>query len=66
VFQGDDGFAIIADALKRNHSLISLNLDNNGLTKESAKLLADVIKETKSIQTLHLENNKFGTEGVRF
>mmetsp|Transcript_32153 Transcript_32153/g.68459 ORF Transcript_32153/g.68459 Transcript_32153/m.68459 type:complete len:437 (-) Transcript_32153:120-1430(-) len=53
-----------ADALARNRTLRVLNLCENQIGGEGAKLLARAVKANDALRQLHLNGNRIGDEGV--
>jgi hypothetical protein len=55
----------LVDALKRNTSVKSINLNHNQIGSEGASALADALKVNTSITTINLRNNSIGAEGEK-
>jgi hypothetical protein len=62
---GDEGTAIIAEALPTNRVLTKLDLSSNRATLATAARVAAALRENKSLRVLHLGFNAFGDEGSR-
>ena len=60
---GLDEALALAEALKTNTTIQSLNLSYNKLGPEVDIALAEVLKTNTTLQTLNLEHNNFGPEG---
>ena len=56
----------LARALRRNTTLIKLNLINNGVGDEGARALAYGLKENNSLRELDLQNNGIKSDGGDF
>ena len=57
---GDEVAVALADALKENNSLTSINLERNHIGDEGAVALADVLKENSSLASLDLSLHNIG------
>jgi Ran GTPase-activating protein (RanGAP) involved in mRNA processing and transport len=55
----------VADALKVNTALQSLDLWSNSIGAEGAIVLADALKENTGLQSLNLGSNSIGAEGAK-
>jgi len=53
----NSGIKILADSMKKNRTLISLNLNSCNLNQESSKYLADMMKYNDSLINLDVEGN---------
>ena len=60
----DKGVEILAEALRRNKSLIFIDLSNNNIKGDGVAALATTLKCNATLETLHLCNNKIGDDGV--
>ena len=56
---------VISDPLRRNSSLTSLDLWDNGLRDEGVLVLADALRGNDSLTSLDLGCNKIGNEGCQ-
>ena len=61
---GDIGAVAIAEALKNNNALISLDLDGNNIGDIGAVALAEALKGNTGLTALGLEYNNIGTTGA--
>jgi hypothetical protein len=61
---GAKGAAALADALKVNKTLSSLNLRQNSIGAKGAAALADALKVNKTLSRLNLPQNSIGPEGT--
>src|SRR4051812_6992656 len=61
----DEDAIALAKALKTNHSITVIHLDNNQIGAEGAKALADAFTINKSITSIYLYNNYIGAEGAK-
>ena len=61
---GDSGATAVAEALKINTALTSLNLDYNNIGDEGAAAIAEALKGGTALTDLMLENNKIGNGGA--
>ena len=48
---------MIADALKVNHSLVTLDLSSNNIGDDGAKMIADAVNVNRSLKELYLDRN---------
>ena len=62
---GDEGLAVLADALPLCSNLNLLNLKGNQIGAEGAKALAEVLPHCPSLQELNLCSNKIRVEGAK-
>jgi len=62
---GVDVVKMIADALKDNHTLKTLNLIGSNICDDGAKIIADAIKVNQSLEKLNLSSNKIGDDGAK-
>ncbi|NXA41590.1 NLRC3 protein, partial [Eudromia elegans] len=62
---GPKGAKALADALKKNQVLLSLNLQHNVIKEEGATFLAEALLTNHRLTTLHLQKNSIGTHGAR-
>eukprot|EP00038_Savillea_parva_P009214 m.182027 g.182027 ORF g.182027 m.182027 type:complete len:673 (-) comp15414_c0_seq1:375-2393(-) len=53
----------LADALRTNKSVVTIDLGNNSIGPEGAAAFAEAIKVNKHITSLDMSNNKLGDEG---
>ena len=63
--EGKD-FKIIAEALKHNSTITSLDLACSNIGVEESKYLAEALKHNSTLTSLDLESNNIGDEGVKF
>ena len=61
---GDQDATAIADALKVNGALTTLDLDYNEIGDHGATAIADALKVNGVLTTLWLTNNKIGDQGA--
>jgi Ran GTPase-activating protein (RanGAP) involved in mRNA processing and transport len=54
----------IISALKKNESLHTIDMTNNGLTDPEAELFADILCENTTLQELFLARNKIADPGI--
>ena len=54
----------MAEALKTNAALQTLDLDSNSIRAEGAAALAEALKTNEVLQYLYLESNSIGYEGA--
>eukprot|EP01124_Arcella_intermedia_P007626 TRINITY_DN146_c0_g2_i1.p1 TRINITY_DN146_c0_g2~~TRINITY_DN146_c0_g2_i1.p1 ORF type:complete len:552 (+),score=95.05 TRINITY_DN146_c0_g2_i1:598-2253(+) len=59
-----DVFPIITKGLQHNTKLTTLDLSDNALGVEEAKLISDVIRTNSSLESLNLDRNDLGPSGV--
>jgi hypothetical protein len=62
--QSVEGASALADALKVNKSLTSINLDYNQIGAEGASALADALKMNRTLKSINLCVNAIGNEGA--
>ena len=62
---GDEGSRALAEALKTNGALTTLDLMGNSIGDEGARALAEALKTNGALTTLNLQGNSIGTEGAR-
>jgi len=62
---GDEGARAVADSLRFNRRLHTIQLDSNGLGDEGARAVADALKFNHSVHSINLKNNGIGDEGAR-
>ena len=62
---GDEGAKAIADALKSNTSLTTIDLRGNNIGDEGAKAIAEALKGNTSLTSINLSNNNIGDEGAK-
>lgn len=55
----------IAELLKTNNFIKTLNLIHTGITDKGAEVLANALSTNDSLHTLHLDKNAIGNTGVR-
>jgi hypothetical protein len=53
----NSGIRILSESLKKNRTLISLNLNSCNLNEESSKYLADMMKYNDTLINLDVEGN---------
>ena len=56
--KGSSGYAELAEALKVNHSLVSLDLRNNGMKNQDVTLLMEALSENLVLSDLKLDVEK--------
>ena len=62
---GDDGATALAEVLKNNTALATLNLHGNKIGDDGATALAEALKNNNTaLATLSLSNNKIGNDGA--
>jgi len=62
---GAEGAAALAEALKTNTTLTSINLEYNDLGAEGAKALVETLKTNTTLTSIELGNNNIGPEGAK-
>jgi hypothetical protein len=62
---GIDGAKALADALKVNSTITSINLSNNNVGVDGAKALAAALKVNSTITSINLSNNNVGVDGAK-
>ena len=62
---GKEGAAAIAEVLKVNSTLTSLDLGYNWIEKEDTVLIVEALKVNSTLTSLDLRGNNFGEEGSR-
>ncbi|KAF9948443.1 hypothetical protein BGZ72_009648 [Mortierella alpina] len=62
---GGKDFTAIAEVLKVNSTLTTLDLQNNNIRDDEAKALAEALKTNWTVATLNLENNSIGSDGAK-
>jgi Ran GTPase-activating protein (RanGAP) involved in mRNA processing and transport len=62
---GDDGVALLAEALKSRSTFHSLYLNNVGCSIVGAKAVTSLIDHKRNMRHVSLDNNAIGDEGVR-
>ncbi|KAF9140378.1 hypothetical protein BGX30_006609, partial [Mortierella sp. GBA39] len=62
---GGREFGILADALKTNSTLTTLDLGNNSIEYERVKALAEALKANSTLTTLYLRRNSIGDNGAK-
>ncbi|KAG9069808.1 hypothetical protein KI688_009133 [Linnemannia hyalina] len=62
---GGREFGILAEALKTNSTLTTLDLGGNSIGFDGAKALAEALKTNSTLATLHLWNNSIGSDGAK-
>jgi|688.fasta_scaffold489982_2 Ran GTPase-activating protein (RanGAP) involved in mRNA processing and transport len=55
---------MIAEMIKQNTNLISLNVENNNLDSECACVLAESLQYNNKLKILNLRKNKLGDTGI--
>ncbi|WP_039456529.1 ankyrin repeat domain-containing protein [Candidatus Jidaibacter acanthamoebae] len=63
---GTEGWKKIAEALKSNFTITTLNLEYSGMDTEVKKEILDVFKKNASITTLNLKGNNIDDEEGKF
>ncbi|KAG0273875.1 hypothetical protein BGZ96_004618, partial [Linnemannia gamsii] len=61
---GGKEFAALAEAIKTNSTVTTLNLERNSIGDNGAKALAEALTINSTLTTLDLNNNKIGFEGT--
>ncbi len=56
----------MAEALKINNTLTTIELGYNDIGVEGAKDVAEALKINKTLTTIHLERNYIGSEGAKY
>jgi len=63
---GIDGILHISSCMERNSSITSIDLSDNGLTHEAAKIIANnIIKKNSNILSISLRRNQIGCIGAK-
>lgn len=62
---GNSNARALMQILKKNNSILDLNLSNTGLDDDGIKEISDGIKANKTLEYLNLSRNHFGEEGAR-
>jgi hypothetical protein len=62
---GAEGAKAVAEALKVNSTLQTIDLDYNGIGDEGAKAAAEAIKVNSTLQTIYLDYNGIGDGGAK-
>jgi hypothetical protein len=62
---GIDGVKALADALKVNSTITSINLSYNNVDVDGAKALADALKVNSTITSIDLSDNNVGDDGAK-
>ncbi|KAF9536772.1 hypothetical protein EC957_009735, partial [Mortierella hygrophila] len=62
---GGRDFGILADALKTNSTLTTLDLRGNSIGSDGAKALAEALKTNSILTTLDLGGNSIGSDGAK-
>ena len=63
---GNSNARALMHILKKNNSIVDLNLSNTGLDDDSIKEISDGIKSNSTLQYLNLSRNHFGEVGATF
>jgi hypothetical protein len=61
---GAEGARMLAEALRRNTSIVSLDLSSNNLDAEGASVLAEALRSNTSIVSIDVSSNNVGSEGA--
>ena len=61
---GPTGALELAQALKANHTLVKLNLDQNGIGDEGCAFIAKALLENSTLRSLRLGGNRIGDSGA--
>ena len=61
----NESMPLIAEAVKHNKTLLSLNLDSNFAKDISIECLTEMIKENNTLKSLSLQDNHFHEEGIK-
>lgn len=61
-----EGIKHIANLLKNNNTIQTLDLDNTAVFDEGMKYLAEGLKENNSLRTLYIDSNNITPVGVRY
>jgi Ran GTPase-activating protein (RanGAP) involved in mRNA processing and transport len=62
---GIDGAKALADALKVNSTITSINLSFNYVGDDGVKALGDALKVNSAITTINFSNNYVGVDGAK-
>jgi Ran GTPase-activating protein (RanGAP) involved in mRNA processing and transport len=62
---GDQGAERIADALKRNKSISTIDLGGNNISAKGTSDIASALKENSTITTLEFSYNPIGPAGAK-
>ncbi|CAO3568867.1 unnamed protein product [Mortierella alpina] len=62
---GGKELGLLADMLKTNSTLATLNLDSNTVGDDGAKVLAEALKTNSTLTTLNLPYNSIGDDGAK-
>ena len=60
---GDEGIKALAEMLKKNTILNTLNIEYNRFGAEGVKAMAEMLMTNKTLNTLHISYNNIGAEG---
>lgn len=58
------GLKYLANSLKKNNSLTTLNLSRNNINEKSIKYVADILTKNSSLKNLYLSQNMIHSNGV--
>ena len=61
---GNEGASILAEALRTNNTLHTINLSGNQIKDEGAESIAQALRENNTIRTINLDGNEIGNEGA--
>jgi len=64
-FLSAQGAKTLAEALKENQSVTSLDLEGSKIKADGAKALAEALKKSKSLTSLNLWDNQIGADGAK-
>ena len=56
---------LLSHSLKKNSSLIALNLTNNDISDQEIKILSDCLKINTTLKSFNLSNNKIDDNGIK-
>ncbi|KAJ3608436.1 hypothetical protein NHX12_025483 [Muraenolepis orangiensis] len=62
---GPKGACFLAEALKMNQVLVSINFQNNSIKEDGVQALADVLRINRKLVSLNVQNNSIGAGGAR-
>ena len=59
-----DGIALLANAIRLNSELTSLDVKSSGIGDVGTALLSEALKFNDALTTLNLDNNNIGSNGA--
>ncbi|MEQ2215668.1 hypothetical protein XENOCAPTIV_004123 [Xenoophorus captivus] len=62
---GSKGAKFLAEALKMNQALISINFQNNSIAEEGAQAIAEVLQCNRKLVSLNMRKNTVGVGGAK-